>query len=329
MFAGAAYVLWMAGILFSALWSGSWVPDTFVLFACLIPLAMFPIAFIALRPRPMLRKMLERFAHSAAVLFAWTAFADAILTPAGQQANLSGHEKAFLSVAVVLLPTMKRFPIFKLAAVGGLVVAFIKYPSATSTLVVLVALLSIWLLNANNRWVVVLLVLVIAAAIWAGAAYFSEWLDIFYQTMSRGDNTDTRLALWDQALYQINESPWTGTTASEPITGYANIRGEIIAVPFHNSLLSLAFCAGYIGLALFVFYVLAALAAVLLSNRTERKASLVWFPAAVAGLATMVANPVLEKLGTALPFYALLMCALIPAHRGRTDTFDGRRKYGE
>ncbi|MFJ6346472.1 O-antigen ligase family protein [Pseudarthrobacter oxydans] len=300
---------WIFGVFSFAILTNAWAPDSFVLLAGVIALLVAPIAYFALPPRPSWQVSIERFYRFALCAFAITALIDAYLTPAGMQPVLLGHEKAYLAVIVLAAPKFRGSQLIKLVVIVALGVAFIKYPSATVGFVAIVSLVCVWLLVARNRISQNLRAAGLIVSFGVISYNASDWVAQFYAATGRVDNTNTRLGLWDQALSTITKNPLTGSTASESITGLANIRGIIQPVPFHNSFLTLAFCCGVVAVILFGLILLAIVTSCLSSSLNNRKAAILWLPALLAGVITMSVNPVLEKLGTALPLYALILCA--------------------
>jgi len=225
------------------------------------------------------------------------------------QPVLLGHEKAYLAVVALAVPKFRGSALMKVIVIAALAIAFMKYPSATVGFVAIVACVCVWLIFAETRTSLIIRAtgLVVCFAVISYNA--ADWVARFYSAAGRVDNTSTRLGLWDQALVTISKNPITGSTASEPITGLANIRGIIQPVPFHNSFLTLAFCCGVVAVVLFGILLIALLIACLSSHLAQRRAAVIWLPALFAGVITMSVNPVLERLGTALPLYALILCA--------------------
>lgn len=309
VFAIYLFGLWVAGVFTYAILTKHWAADSFVVLAGVIAIVIAPVAYYALPARPGWHLPASRFFQWATYCFAGAALVDGILTPAGSQPILLGHEKAYLAVVALAAPRFSGVIAMKTTVVIALIVAFLKYPSATVAFVGLVAGICVWLLSAKTRGSLVLRTggLVLCFAIISYNA--SRWVSQFYSATGRVDNTSTRLGLWDQALATIAKSPITGAAASERITGLANIRGIIQPVPFHNSFLTLAFCAGIVAVVLFGLLLSAALLACLSSSPRELRGALIWMPALFAGVITMSVNPVLERLGTALPLYALILCS--------------------
>ena len=301
---------WVFGVFSFAILTNAWAPDSFVLLAGVIALLVAPVAYFALPPRPSWQVSIERFYRFALCAFALTALIDAYQTPAGMQPVLLGHEKAYLAVIVLAAPKFRGSQLVKFVVVVALGVAFIKYPSATVGFVAIVSLVCVWLLVARNRTSQNLRAAGLIVSFGLISYNASDWVAQFYAATGRVDNTNTRLGLWDQALSTITTNPLTGSTASESITGLANIRGIIQPVPFHNSFLTLAFCCGVVAVILFGLVLLAIVTSCLSSSLDNRKAAILWLPALLAGVVTMSVNPVLEKLGTALPLYALILCAV-------------------
>lgn len=312
--------LWMLGILAHAILTKTWTADSLVLFAGVIPVLAAPVAYIALPPRPQWSRTSWRYCYGSILIFVLASLLDAVLTPAGEQPQLLGHEKAFLAVLVFALPNFKGLRLAKVVTVCAVIIAFVKYPSATVGFAAIVAFVGFLLIDAKTRPSVYLRgsVLVLCFAVIALNA--SDWLTKFYLLMGRGDNTNTRLGLWEQALTTVRESPMVGSAASEPITGLANIRGFIQPVPFHNSFLTLAACCGLVAVILFCVVILSLGWAVFSLNPTVRNGTRLWLPALLAGVITMSVNPVLEELGTALPFYALVLCGAASGISNRKGT---------
>ncbi|MDV2976878.1 UNVERIFIED_CONTAM: O-antigen ligase family protein [Actinomycetes bacterium ARC8] len=302
--------------------TGTWAPDTLVILAGALPLLVAPVAYYALPPRPHWQGRLYIVLMCATAIFAVSAVVDGLLTPWGEQPTLLGHEKAYLAVVLIGMPNSKTTRICKLLIIVGLCLAFTKYPSATTGFVLIVSALCFWLIRAetrasrNIRFIFLLLGFAVLST--SSAAVIAA----FYRFFGRGDNTDTRLGLWEQALQTVTRSPWVGSAASEPITGLANIRGIIQPVPYHNSYLSLAACCGLTALLLFACSVVFAVLNSLSLTRVNREYTQLWLPALMAGLITMSVNPVLEKLGTALPLYALLLCGSISSAIREKDLVD-------
>lgn len=301
--------LWIVGIFSFAILTGNWAADSLVILAGVLAILLSTIAYFALPARAKWRPPIERYYGFATFVFAFAALIDAFFTPADMQPILLGHEKAFLAVVALAAPKFRGSMLMKLVVVVALAIAFTKYPSATVGFVAIVALVCVWLLFAETR--TSLIVRATGLIVCFGVISFkaTEWVAWFYSATGRVDNTNTRLGLWDQALATIYKSPISGSTASESITGLANIRGVIQPVPFHNSFLTLAFCCGVVSVVLFGVLLIAVLLACLSSHPPQRHASVIWLPALFAGVITMSVNPVLERLGTALPLYALILCA--------------------
>lgn len=306
---------WILAVHLSAVLSGRWSSDTLVILAGALPLLVGPAIFYALPPRPQWRTAMMTGLTTASVLFAVTAVLDAVLTPWGEQPTLFGHEKAFLAVVILALPPVRSSSFTKFLTVVGLVIAFMKYPSATVGFAVLVSSVCFWLICATTRASLIFRMLILLGCSMLLLANAAEWIRQFYYLTGRGDNTDTRLGLWAQAVENVRRSPIVGSAASEPITGLANIRGVIQPVPFHNSFLSLASSAGLVALVLFILVITFAALTSLSLDGLSKSHNWVWFPAFLAGVVTMSVNPVLESLGNALPFYALLLVGSVSVMR--------------
>lgn len=303
--------LWTVCVHLVALTSGTWAPDTLVILAGAGALLVAPAAYYALPARVGWRERASKIFTIAVVTFVMAALLNAVLTPWGEQANLLGHEKAFLAVLVLSLPNTGVSIFCKVATLLGLLVAFAKYPSATVGFVVLVAGICFWLLKAKNRASLTLRFLLLSTCTGLLLGNSSDLIGRFYDAMGRGDNTDTRLGLWDQAMSTVSKSPIVGSAASEPITGLANIRGIVQPVPFHNSFLSLAVSGGLVALVLFLLLIFAVVANSMPLDDARLAHARLWFPTLAAGLVTMSVNPVLEKLGNAIPIYALFFAAAV------------------
>lgn len=300
---------WVMSVFIYAILTKSWAADNLVVLAGVLGLVLAPIAYFALPARPDRSFAAARYFQLATYFYAGAALVDAVLTPLGSQPVLLGHEKAYLAVVALCAPRFRGGAIMKTIVIMGLIVAFVKYPSATVAFVGVVAGICIWLLSAKTRDSLYLRstgLIVVFCLIFYNA---DNWVSQFYSLTGRVDNTSTRLGLWDQALATIDRSPITGAGASESITGLANIRGIIQPVPFHNSFLTLAFCAGIVAVVLFGLLLVAALWGCLFSFPSGLSAARIWMPALLAGVITMSVNPVLERLGTALPLYALVLCS--------------------
>jgi hypothetical protein len=300
--------LWMLGVFVYAILTKSWAGDSLVLFAGVIPVLAAPAAYIALPSRPGWSQSLQRYCRGSIMVFVLASFLDALLTPTGEQPQLLGHEKAFLAVLVFAMPNFKGLRLAKAFTFCAVIVAFVKYPSATVGFAAIVAVVCFLLINAKTRPSVYLRGFALVVCFIVIALNASDWISRFYLLVGRGDNTNTRLDLWEQALTTVRESPIVGSAASEPITGLANIRGLIQPVPFHNSFLTLAACCGLVAVILLAIVVLCLSSAVFSVDSSVRKGTGLWLPALLAGAITMSVNPVLDELGTALPFYALILC---------------------
>lgn len=309
VFAIYLFGFWIVGVFCYAILTKHWAPDSFVILAGVVALVIAPIAYYALPARPTRYGSAYQFFIWATYCFAFAALVDSVLTPAGFQPVLLGHEKAYLAVIALAAPKFRGSLLMKAIVVIALSIAFIKYPSATVAFVGLVAGICVWLLSARSRGSLILRSGGLVLCFTVISLNASTWVTQFYSATGRVDNTTTRLGLWDQALATIGKNPITGAAASERITGLANIRGIIQPVPFHNSFLTLAFCAGVVAVVLFGVLLIAALLGCMSSSPRQLKAARIWMPALFAGVITMSVNPVLERLGTALPLYALILCA--------------------
>lgn len=299
---------WMLGIFVFAVMTRNWSSDSLVLFAGVLPLLAAPAAYVALPSRPQWAFAAQRICRGSVAVFSIAALLDAALTPHGEQPELLGHEKAFLAIVVLALPRFRGSWFVKWVVGLAVVVAFLKYPSATVGFGAMVAIVCFMLVQARTRTSLYVRGSMLVTCFLVIAINASDWLARFYLVVGRGDNTSTRIGLWDQALNTVRGSPLVGSAASEPITGLANIRGLIQPVPFHNSFLTLAACCGIIAVALFALLVLCLSSAILSFDPDVRRGTGLWLPALLAGAVTMSVNPVLDELGTALPFYGLVLC---------------------
>ncbi|WP_427006381.1 hypothetical protein [Pseudarthrobacter sp. H2] len=302
------FSLWIAGVHTFALMSGNWEPDGLVILAGALPLAAAPAAYFALPARPKWGSLTSKALQIATLIFGVTALLDAALTPWGEQPTLLGHEKAFLAIVVMGMPKTRRSAVYKAITLTALIVAFIKYPSATVGFVVIVSMVCFWLLQAKTNTSRNIRTIGLIGCFGVIAVKSNDWIAKFYAVMGRGDNTETRLGLWDQAIASVVANPVVGSAASEPITGLANIRGVIQPVPFHNSFLTLAVSCGLVAVGLLALSTILLFATCLSPDLGMRRRAGLWLPALLGGLVTMSVNPVLDSLGTALPFYALMLC---------------------
>lgn len=312
--------LWILALHVTAIGSATWAPDTLVILAGALPLLAAPAAYFAFPPRPQWRARMVNVFLGVSLIFSVAAALDAVLTPWGEQPTLLGHEKAFLAVVVVALPRTRVTTLCKAITVVALVVAFMKYPSATDGFVAVVSLVSFWLIRAKSRTSLNIRAVGLVVCFAVLAINSADWLAKFYTAVGRGDNINTRVGLWDQAINTVYDSPLVGSAASEPITGLANIRGLIQPVPFHNSFLALAACCGLVAVGLFALASLLLFVRCLSADTVRRNSARLWLPAFLGGLVTMSVNPVLENLGTGLPLYALMLCGSIDVPKIREST---------
>lgn len=245
-----------------------------------------------------------------ALFFASVALIDSLSASVGEPLSYLNHERTFIGIFVLTLPRIPFSRVTKPLVIVALAVSFVKYFSATSLILVPLALAVLYLISIRRS-----LRLPAVSAMLGGMVFFffsdveRKLVDV-YASVGRSNNSDTRVFLWEQGWDRISESLVLGGLSRLSITGYAQVSGVLAEVPFHNSYLAVMVVGGVVSFLLLLGSVVAVIAAVLNSpSRGDSQRARIWFPALACSLVAMSVNPVLDRLGVSLFFYGLLALA--------------------
>ena len=218
---------------------------------------------------------------------------------------------------------------------GGLLAAiFWDYPAA-SYVVALAVALAVFIAAAHRLWGISLVSLVLAFAIAVPFLLVAGILDPseaqeYFAAAGKGDNTDTRLMLWRQALETWEQNVLLGTLNQEQVGVRLQSAGSIIIVPPHNDFLAVASGAGLVGLLPLIaglWLTLRSLLAAVGSGILAKEQMLVLriiVAASCVTIALATFNPILANPAASAPFWYLLGLGLaatapLDAHRATTQ----------
>ncbi|UEL27783.1 O-antigen ligase family protein [Pseudarthrobacter sp. L1SW] len=308
------YSAWLLVLVCAAAVEGAWSTDTLVVAA--VPLligAMGVMQLLRLGDGKRVSSIgAETVAYIGAGLFALLCLIEVLMTNKTGPLVLLSHEKAFIAIFIFCMPRRKGASGVKFLMAAAMVGSLIAYPSATTVATLFSAAL-IFLLVRKRRSGFEVSVVVFGVPLIAFALMepLERALSGFYSAVGRTDNTQTRLFLWKQAVPYIQEDPLVGGAARVSITALANINGVFRPTPLHNSFLTLGLVGGAISVVLLcVLLVTMVGTAMQLSDPTSQVFVQQWMPALVAGLTTFAVNPVIDSLGSALFFYAIICVGL-------------------
>lgn len=306
------YAAWVSVISVGAITRGMWEQDTFIIFFGALLLGLAPLAMASTRPAHKPSESSTLILKLSTVAFGIVALGVEVATIVGLEGfGRFSHERVYVALFVLSLSRAANTKSISVLIWAGLVLSFVRYPSATTllALVVFVLLRAALRINLRRLWV-------IAGAIIASMAFVlvingRSLLNEFYLLVGRTDNSGTREYLWAQAETVLAQSPWFGGAASVSITGLANVNGVVQPVPYHNSMLTVGVVAGWPAVALLCALLLIVILGEVFSRKGSLASQSVWLPALAASVVSLAFNPVLEKPGLALIFYTLLALSLV------------------
>jgi hypothetical protein len=310
----------MSLLLIAAIRAGTWNAETFIIiFGSWLP-AMGVVAYRILparRPRLSKTRAADDFLVATTLLFGFAAILDGVIGwGSSGPPDFMNHERAFVAILCLLMPLRRAQTAARLVVSIGLVLAMVRYPSATTLAAVVCAVITLLVLRLKSR------ARTIAAIVLGGGLALllvplaDALLADYYDAVGRTDNSATRLVLWAQGLAVLSGDPVGGGWASAPITGWANVAGIVQPVPFHNSALTIAVAGGLVALGLTGFLLAAVLFNGVWSVQSAPDFARVWVPTLTAAIVCATVNPVLERPGTAIPFYTVVFVNMF-VHRGK------------
>lgn len=242
-----------------------------------------------------------------AFIYCATALADAVRSPQGMPPVFANHETIFVVVVSTLLTTRMR-RLTAVVAIAAVAISTLRYPTATILLILVVGAILISVCKAfSGRSVKVAVAVVGSAAGVMLLRYGQSAINVFYSNSSRTNNTETREVLWAQGLEVVYSNPLFGGHGTETITAEAIINGRLAKVPLHNTLLTLAVYGGAILVALLVMLIATAAILSLRGVAANNRVGLIAILSLTSVTSSLLFNPVLDKLGIAVCFYAVLL----------------------
>lgn len=313
-----AFLAWLWLLAVRALAMDTWQNSTAVLLAP--PLVILAAGFLMNSRWPALPRKdpgwVAYAPYAAAFAFGILGLLDALNAPFGRPLTLLNHEKTFIAVYVLLMPRLRGSWLVKLVMAAGLTLSLHKYPAATTYIAVVLVLAAVLMLRMSRNPALLSVLAAGWLAILGFTGFLGEGLDSFYDAIGRGDNTATRLSLWNQAWSDVRQNPLAGGAMEERITGTGRIDGTLKPVPFHNSYLTLMVGGGFVALLLFSSFIAVVVFKALGESRAFRAQYAVqWLPALLAALTSMTVNPIVDQLGSAVFFYVLLAVGLVNLSR--------------
>lgn len=253
-----------------------------------------------------------------ALFFSATAIVDSLLSVSGEPLPFFNHERTFVGIFVLSLPNVSIIRIAKLITIVALSLSFFKYFSATSLILMPLAIAVYWILIIRPSRRLLGVVGVMSVLLIFFSSDVEGRLTRLYGSVGRSNNSDTRVFLWEQALDRISESVLFGGLSRLSITGYAQVSGVLAEVPFHNSYLAILVVGGAVSCAFLLGCVIAIMAkGVHAPKGIDSQRAMLWLPAIVCALVAMAVNPVLDKLGVSLFFYGLLALGICSVADGK------------
>lgn len=285
-----------------------WVPVVF-------PLATALNTRVARNPHYAERGGGERLLILALMLFFLGALSHIVFE---KDYTLATQEWFFVNASAILWSLLRReyFLAFVAALVG--LTGFFNYPAVTY-IIVTVVLVVAFVLMKSGSYVRMAASVAIGGILVLLSSGFVGLLSSYFSFAGKDNNIGARTELLNQGLQRVLEHPWFGTQMAGSITVGTIVRGEEMQVPVHNSFVTIAVAGGIVTAAAFV----AAMAWLLyragqrLQRSNENGTSVLGTCIAVSGVATTLFNPILEGLGFALVFYALLNLSSIEAREAK------------
>src|SRR4051794_40060489 len=232
------------------------------------------------------------------------------------------HEQAFFGVLAPTAASPARPSPLALLAVLTTAIHFATYPAATFLVAAIAGVGTLLAAPAMRlptlRRAVGVVVFVAVMVVSTNLAGVIRWFAPYFAAVGKVDNGSTRLQIESAALQHL-ANPLFGTFFSGDVTVLGKLSGHDVVVPVHNDYLAMALAGGYIGLALFVgFLVLvngAAFAGLPRLARPTGRLQLAVLAAFNAAAVSSFANPVLMKPSATLVVFALgaAVLALRPA----------------
>ncbi len=310
---GCAFGLWLIALSFTSLVNGSMSPDTAVIvIPAVIPLLL--AASLGLRlGTDGLMPLGAPALRVAASFWVATAILDALTAEVGSPLQFLSHERTFIAVAIVSMPGAGAFLLARVGAGAAVLLSLSIYPSATSLAVILIACLVAVLLRIRSRtWRLV--GAGIAATVSAVLLGATDTIGRLYIVMGRVNNSETREALWAQALTVIDSNLLVGGAVSMQISGTFERYGRVLQVPIHNTWLTLGVAGGVIAIAAFA----ATVGFAVLAGITAAQAR--WLPALAGAVVTLSVNPTLDRPDTAAAFWVLVCSAMVISQNNGTKS---------
>ncbi|MBA3690608.1 MAG: O-antigen ligase family protein [Actinobacteria bacterium] len=208
------------------------------------------------------RKLLIAIAAIGLLYVALNALANSGYAPMLQESRSFRNSKVlYIALGfVAILMAKQRFRLFLFICLA--VYVFLSYPSATSAMVSLTTLITMFVTRrggSNTRvWIVALVAAIVLVAALFNFNRSIQVADDYFLTVGKQNNTNTRLALWTAGIHMFQSSPLIGDVFSGETTVEVARRaggGAPFKNPYNNDYILFAASGGVVGLGLLVLWI--------------------------------------------------------------------------
>jgi O-antigen ligase len=208
------------------------------------------------------RKILVAIATIGLLYVALNAVANSGFASALREARSFRNSKVlYIALGFTAILMMKqRFRLFVFVCLS--IYVFLSYPSATSAMVSLTALISMFVTrnegSSKRAWIVAVGVSTVAVLALLNFSSSVKLANDYFLSVGKQDNTNTRLALWTAGIQKFERSPLIGDVFTGETTVSVARRaggGAVFKNPYNNDYILFAASGGVVGLGLLLLWI--------------------------------------------------------------------------